>query len=52
MLCAGSFALHISDLSYQGRQVGYLLAPNWSVTYAILGPLALCLMLEALKGIR
>jgi hypothetical protein len=34
------------------RQIGYLWAPNWSLTYAILGPLALCLMLEALKGIR
>jgi hypothetical protein len=52
MLCAGSFALQIHDLKYEGRQVGYLWAPNWSLTYAILGPLALYLMLEALKGIR
>jgi hypothetical protein len=34
------------------RQVGYLWAPNWSLTYAILGPLGLFLMLEALKGTR
>ena len=59
ILCSGSFALHIYDLEAPAgspfggpRQIGYLWAPNWSLTYAILGPLALFLMLEALKGIR
>jgi hypothetical protein len=66
LLCAGSFALHIYDLQSPigppfscdlgktcgQRQIGYLWAPNWSLTYAILGPAALFLMVEALKGIR
>lgn len=71
VLCGGSAALHIADLTAPGRlspdrlslscasdatcverQVGYWWAPNWSLTYAILGPLALFLMIEALKGIR
>jgi len=65
VLWLGSFALGIADLEATGspysckqgamcgqRQIGFLWAPNWSLTYAILGPLALLLMLEALKGIR
>ena len=56
--------LHIHDVIASGppyscsvgpcgsRQVGYLWAPNWSLTYAILGPLALYLMHRALKGAR
>jgi hypothetical protein len=64
MLCLGSAAVGIyqwkvpasyackTGVNCQSREVGYLLAPNWSLTYAILGPLALFLMLESLKGIR
>jgi hypothetical protein len=63
-LCLGSAALSVynweAPASYscktgancESREVGYLWAPNWSLTYAILGPLALFLMLETLKGIR
>jgi hypothetical protein len=62
LLCGGSFLLHLHDVLAIGppyflgpsgqRQVGYLWAPNWSLTYAILGPIALYLMLKALKGTR
>ena len=64
-LCLGSIALNIGELMStagtpyscdsgpcDAREVGYLWAPNWSLTYAILGPIALFLMVDALKGIR
>ena len=66
LLWAGSAALHIAnfkapdalplscvaDKTCGERQVGYWWAPNWSLTYAILGPLALFLMIEAPKDVR
>lgn len=66
LLCGGSTLLHIDNFKTPigspfscesgaeciGRQVGYFWAPNWSLTFAILGPLALFLMIEALRGIN
>src|SRR5665213_1650133 len=61
LLIVGSYVLNIDSLMtpnappFNGagvRQIGYISALNWSLTYAVLFPVSLYLMIESLRWVK
>ncbi|MBR1270534.1 caspase family protein [Bradyrhizobium sp. AUGA SZCCT0222] len=44
--------LHLGWITYQGKQIGFMAAPNWSVTYTLLFPFYLCLFAALTERVK